>query len=382
MQRQEELGLISELLGLTAEKSAYLDASTAKSPIRRYADPARFAAERRDLFRASPIIAAQSAELGEPNAFLQRRISDLPVLLTRDADGAVHAFLNVCRHRGAQLERDASGCKRVFTCPYHAWSWSNQGELRAIPHQRQGFPDIDRADHGLRRLPAAEKHGFIWLIADPNAVGPLDIDAWIAPLDDDLAWLGMAEHHIVYEETFDLAANWKLLLEGGIEAYHFRVAHKDTIGPYFHDNLSTYQMMGEHIRSVLPRMSLAALAEKPQDDWAIRADANLLYTVFPTTQFLVQQDHFVWMRMEPMAADKTQLRLATLAPKDAPDSDEMRAHWRRNQEITKVTLMEDFVLGEEIQRGFASGANEHHFFGRFEGALDRFNLAVEARLRI
>jgi len=112
-------------------------------------------------------------------------------------------------------------------------------------------------------------------------------------------------------------------------------------------------------------------------DWAIRRDANILYTLVPTTQLLVQQDHVVWINAEPRAEDRTLVRIATLAPGSAPDTEEMRAHWARNHAITRATLMEDFQLGEEIQSGFASRGNPSHLFGRFEGALNRFNLVVE-----
>ena len=104
------------------------------------------------------------------------------MLLARDDEGMARAFLNVCRHRGAKLERAASGCKRVFTCPYHAWNWTNTGELRSVLHEAQVFPDLPRAERGLRRLPVAEAHGFIWIVANADAGGKPDIDDWLSGL--------------------------------------------------------------------------------------------------------------------------------------------------------------------------------------------------------
>ena len=187
----------------------------------------------------------------------------------------------------------------------------------------------------------------------------------------------MSQHEVAVSDNYTLKANWKTLFEGGIEAYHFKVAHKETIAPYFPDNLSTYQMFGPHMRSILPRVSMPDLKNIPEDDWSIREDANIIYTVLPTTQFLVQQDHVVWIHLQPVSAGETKLRLATLVPSDAPKTDEMAEHWAKNHKITLKTLMEDFVLGEEIQSGFASKGNPSHLFGRFEGALNRFNLAIE-----
>lgn len=377
MDRNTEISLIKEIIGLAEQKSAYLDTSVAHSPIARYSSPERFEREHAMIFRRQPVIAAHSAELEGENSFIARSFLGLPILIARDDEGKAHAFLNVCRHRGARLEREASGCKRVFTCPYHAWSWTNRGQLRSVPQETQGFPDLPRAERGLRRLPVAEAHGFIWIIANPEAAEIPDIDTWLSGLGDDFNWLGLANHRIAASEDLDIAASWKVIAEGGIEAYHFRVAHKNTIAPYFPDNLSTYRMFGPHMRSVLPRNTLADLRGAPEESWEIRQHANLLYTALPNTQFLVQQDHVVWIQFEPVSEGRTKIRLATLVPADVPRTDEMDAHWQKNQKITLVTLMEDFELGEEIQSGFASRGNPSHLFGRFEGALNRLNLAVE-----
>ncbi|MEM6498649.1 MAG: SRPBCC family protein, partial [Pseudomonadota bacterium] len=187
------------------------------------------------------------------------------------------------------------------------------GALRGIPHEKPGFPGLNRASLGLRRLPAAERLGLIWVIADPESYN--DIDAHIAPLTSDFAWFDMANMGVAASDTFERQANWKLLMEGGIEAYHFKVAHRDTIGPHFLDNLSSYEMLGAHMRSVLPRTSLTSLHNVPREDWSIRDHTNVLYTVFPTTQFLLMQDHVGWLNFRPLGPDRTEIRLTTLAPK-------------------------------------------------------------------
>ncbi len=377
MDRDEELGLIREIIGLAERKSAWLDADVAHSPISRYSSPERYERERAMILRRLPIAAARSDDLTGPRSFRTMRLSGLPILMTRGDDGVARVFLNVCRHRGARLERADNGCKRIFTCPYHGWSWTNDGALRAVPQEKQGFPDLPRAERGLRRLPSAEAHGFIWIVADPDMSDIPDIDAWLGPLAKDFDWLELSEHGTAVTEEFEISANWKVLVEGGLEAYHFRVAHAATIAPYFPDNLSTYRVFGTHIRSVLPRITLPDLTDKPEEDWAIRRDANILYSLMATTQLLVQQDHIVWIRMDPLSEGRTAVRLSTLVPKDGAGTADQREHWERNHEITRVTLMEDFTLGEEIQSGFASRGNPSHLFGRFEGALNRFNLQVE-----
>lgn len=380
MHRNTEIALIKQVIGLATQKSAYLDPTIAHSPISRYTSPERFDREMSLIFRRRPVVLAQSSELDGTNAFLTKRFLDLPILLTRDAEGKAQTYLNVCRHRGAMLERDATGCKRVFTCPYHGWSWTNQGSLRSVPHEEQGFPDLPRAERGLRRLPTTEAYGFIWIIADPDLSTPPDVTNLLGDLAPDLDWLGLADHRIAQVQSIDIKANWKVLMEGGLEAYHFRVAHKETIAPYFMDNLTPYQVFGQNMRAVLPRKTMIDLPQTDEATWDIRRDANLLYTLLPNMQLLVQQDHIMWFLFEPLAPDTTRIRMATLAPKSAERTAEMEDHWAKNQKITHTALMEDFELGEEIQSGFASRGNPSHLFGRYEGALNRFNLIIEEML--
>ena len=380
MDRQTEITLIKELIGLEDRKTTFLDDTIAHSPISRYTSPERFERETAMIFRRKPMVVAHSSELEGENAFLARRFLDLPILLTRDTEGQVRAFLNVCRHRGARLERGEEGCKRVFTCPYHAWSWDNKGALRAVPQEAKGFPDLPRAERGLRRLPCVEAHGFIWIIANPETAEMPDIDQWLGGLGEDFAWMNLANHRIAVLDITEVKANWKVIIEGGLEAYHFRVAHKETIGPYFPDNLFSFQLFPPHLRGVLPRNTLTDLREVPEEEWDIRINANILYTVIPTMQLLSQQDHVMMFAFEPLAVDRTRIRMATLVPRDAPETEEMQAHWQKNQTVTLTALAEDFELGEEIQSGFASRGNPSHLFGRFEGALNRFNLAVEEML--
>ena len=379
MDRTTEIELLEELAGLREARAFYLDDAVTPSPVARSTCPERFARERQALFRALPAVAAHSSELAGADAFLTRDLAGLPLLLTRDGDGTAHAFLNVCRHRGSRLVGEDSGCRRRFACPYHAWTYDNRGALKGIPHGAAGFPGLDREALGLKRLGCREAYGWIWIAPD-GAAAP-DIDGFLDGLAADFAWLDAGSLKIVHDDTGERAANWKILYEGGLESYHFRIAHKDTIGPFFQDNLSSYRMFGRHIRSILPRARLDAEMALPEESRSLRRATNLVYSIFPSSQLLVQEDHIVWIQALPLAPDRTRVRLATLAPADADTGDpETARHWRKNHGITMRTLAEDFGIGESIQSGLLSGANAALHFGRFEGALDRFDRTVDAEL--
>lgn len=371
MERQTEYELIDELLALKQAGMPFLDATQEQNPVAHYFDEDRFAAETDALFRALPMIAAHASELPEAGSFLRREIGGRSVLLTRDADRQIHAFLNVCRHRGTRLVDAEAGCAKRFSCPYHAWTYGSNGALLAAPHFETGFPDSDKAKLGLTRLPVLEKFGFVWVIAAPDSKA--QIADYFAGLGAELDALAIDDMVIAEQTNERRKANWKILIEGGIEAYHFKIAHRSTIGPYFEDNLSTYRCFGPHIRSVLARNTMAGLADAPRDTWRLRDHANLLYTLFPTSTFLVQQDHIVWVSQMPVSAGETDIRLATLVPQARRDE---KQYWARNHAITTTTLDEDFAIGESIQSALASGANEQMTFGRYEGALARFNATI------
>jgi phenylpropionate dioxygenase-like ring-hydroxylating dioxygenase large terminal subunit len=375
MDRGTELALIDELLTLKASKTAFLDDAISTNPIDHYLSEERFQLEQTKLFRRLPNAAAHASELPEPGSFVRRTVGGSPVLVTRDKTGAVNAFLNVCRHRGTRLVDEEHGCKHRFTCPYHAWTYASTGELIAAPHFKEGFPDIDMADLGLVSLNCQERYGFVWVWS--SADDEIDLSAYFEALDHDLASLNIAEHAIAAESSETRAANWKILVEGGIEAYHFRIAHRSTIGPHFEDNLSSYRSFGPHMRAVLPRTSMKTLTEQARDSWRLRDHANVLYTLFPSSQLLVMQDHVVWIRSEPLSAGETALRLVTLAPSAGWDAEgKDAAHWKRNHQITSATLDEDFEIGASIQASIAAGANTEMIFGRFEGALGQFNRTI------
>jgi len=378
MNHDQETHLIKELLDLKTEKSFYLETDIQRSSPLRYAASDRFQAEQDHILRKFPAVAAHESEVANPGDFITQTIAGRSVLIVRGKDMQVRAFLNMCRHRGTRLEDAAQGCKHAFVCPYHAWTYGSSGDLRGVPHGDVGFPGLDKDAYGLTPVPCAVRFGLVFVV--PDAAVSFDFAPFLDPLEADMHWCNMAGLGIAHRDVFTRKANWKLIAEGGLEAYHFKVAHRHTIGPYFMDNLSSYQMLGDkHIRSVLPRTSMAQLLDMPEGQWDLRAHANILYSLFPTTNFLLLQDHISWVEARPTAVGETELILTTLAPKDELDG-EKAAHWAENHKITMTTLDEDFTLNELVQQSAESGSVDDYLFGRFESALHVYNRLIEDEL--
>ena len=375
MNRTTELQLIDELLNLREAQQHYRDEAVSYSHVDHYVSQSRFNVEQQKIFSSLPIAVAHRSEIASSGDFVKREVANRSVLVTRDSEGATRVFHNICRHRGTRLVDESRGCKHRFTCPYHAWTYSNQGDLISAPHVESGFPNLDKATYGLKEIRSVERFGFIWMVLSDDA--DVDIDTYFEPIAQDASALGLDDLAIAADQSSVHQCNWKILVEGGIESYHFKVAHRQTIGPYFEDNLSTYQMLGSHMRSVLMRSSMHTLSSSDRTAWRLRDHANIIYTFFPLTQLLVQQDHVVWINSNPIGPDQTELRLVTLAPKSKLNEE---AYWAKNHAITTTTLAEDFAIGESIQSGLSSGANQVLTFGRFEGALKTFNDLVNSYL--
>ena len=346
-------------------------------PVTHYLDEDRFADECA-LLRTLPQPVAASADLPTPGSWRAFERFGVPLLLIRQPDGTLRAFLNVCRHRGARLMPEGSGdTLRNLICPYHAWTYGLDGDLKGVP-QAFGFPCLDKEASGLRRLATHERGGLVWVVPDPRHHG-IDIDAHLGPLMNELETLDLSSPVAFAARSYEVAANWKLLIDGSLEAYHFKVAHRNTIAPMFTDNLQIIDEVGANRRLYLLKSNLDPDQAPPEDDFAVRRHGNLIYFFFPNTTLLVQPDHTQFSTLEPLATDRTRVHEITLIPSE-PESAKAESYWRANVDIYRRTLAEDYALAESIQRGLASGANQSLTFATFEYSVPRFHRQLDQRL--
>ncbi|MBO6940392.1 MAG: Rieske 2Fe-2S domain-containing protein [Deltaproteobacteria bacterium] len=379
MDREVERALVRECIERVQQKRPTMDEAERLVSVEEYRDPARFELEMARLFRPAMNVVGHTGEIENAGDFVTRELHGAPALLVRQDDGSVKAFLNVCRHRGATVELRQSGhCKR-FVCPYHAWTYSRDGALASVRFP-EGFPTLDIADTKLVELPCREIAGLLFVGGEQSASAlPDGTDALAA----ELTALGLAEPHVALRTTTrEWKSNWKLIVDGGLEAYHFRIAHKDTIAGFFPDNVSLYALLGDHLRTVLPRKSVVELEGQPEEEWRLRKHTHLVYNVAPNATLLVQAGHFELIRMTPLSVDTTRIDLTTLVPTSSlePHLEKATAFFEANHAFSVKTLDEDFSLGEQIQRGLHTNANEHFRFARYEGALGAWHDRVDHKL--
>jgi phenylpropionate dioxygenase-like ring-hydroxylating dioxygenase large terminal subunit len=382
MNRQAQIDLLRRLLNHVENRTTALADAPWHNDVRVYCDPGHLANEQQVLFRQYPLFMGFASEWAEPGAFRTDEYAGVPILIVRGRDGALRAFLNVCRHRGAQV---AQGCgqARAFSCPYHAWSYDLSGKLMGIPDERC-FPGVRAERTSLVALPLCEKHGLVWVIPTPAADGAsaFDVDPWLGGLGPELASWGFASWSFYDRRVVPESMNWKILVDTFHEGYHIGFLHRDSLRPILHGNVADFAVFGPNHRLTFPRTKLERLKNEPEATWDLMWNTTVIYALFPNTLLILQGDHVEVTRIFPREnrVDRAVMDLALYVPR-APVTDEERTHWDKNMQLTlDVVTGEDFPAGRSMQAGFASGAQTHTVFGRNEPAMIHYHRSLREAL--
>lgn len=312
-----------------------------------YTDPTRYELERERVLRTSWIIGARSSELPDANDWVLYEGHGETVVISRQADGSVRAFHNVCRHRGVRLTRgETSGCDRRFTCPWHGWVYDTTGALVGVP-EREDFDPLHVTGIEIPPVAADEWGGWVWInLAGSDAPPLLD---WIGP--DIVADLGRfrMEDMILHEKmVVDVPVNYKAIVDGFNEVYHATELHH-TPPEFTKAARSTHFWL-----SGLNSMMFVPRADK-SDRLAETGDhvQNTIchYVVFPNTVFNNNPDHIQCFNPIPLDVDTTRFICWELiyGPDGPDDPDYERylehtmAHWAALEKIVAEDL---FIFGE------------------------------------
>ena len=250
-----------------------------------YTDPARHAAERQKLFRETPVVACLSNDIKEPGQYRTFDETGVPIVVVRGKDGTARAFLNVCLHRGARLVREAEGKANLFTCWFHGWSYANDGRLVGVPEAERftdenGDSALTGSEH-LIQVPVAERYGLVFVQATPGST--MDIDAHLGAFGPELELLELDKAERVKDGTLPVASNWKYALDTYGEGYHFAALHKQTLSPYFRNDITMYDRFGPHHRVLFVAKQLEAWLNIPEEDWGVDDALGGIHYIFPNT---------------------------------------------------------------------------------------------------
>lgn len=358
-----------------------------------FTDQRVFDAEMRRLFEGGWVFLGMESQASGPHDFFTTFAGRVPVMVQRDGEGVLRAFVNSCPHKGARLAQVRQGNARLHVCPYHSWSFDSAGRNKAVKWKAAGcYSDaFDRDDHGLAVLPRFEGYrGFLF-----GSVSP-DVPPLVEHLGEATKLLDLVADQseeglelVPGQVTFTYQANWKLQLENCSDAYHFTSAHPSYIrvlerrqkeiseevvasvwenSDYWKEDTKgvgggSFSMANGHVLNwgvfgVTPAIPLyeraAELAERVGEgkrDWMFNM-RNL--TIFPNLQ--VAENASSQLRViRPISPGLTEMRTWCIAPKGESDA-ARRQRIRQYEDFFNPTGMatpDDTVSYENCQIGFA-----------------------------
>ena len=214
-------------------------------PVGAYTSQEWFDREQHLIFSRTWRFAGLVEDIPGPGHYLsvQAGLNNLFIVMGRDH--RLRAFHNLCRHRGTQLIRAVGKTHKALTCPYHDWTYDLEGKLISVPDEATEYPDgIDKSCLGLHPASVDVWRGMLFVHPDPN---PPTLAEWFGEVDPFLGPHKPAEL-VEYPEarnTYEIKANWKIVVENYIDVYHLSHLHSNTLYMYDHAK-AEYGWKGPH----------------------------------------------------------------------------------------------------------------------------------------
>jgi Rieske 2Fe-2S family protein len=352
-------------------------------PAAAYTDAAWFAREMEGVFARMWLAAGRADQLADAGAFVRRDVAGASVLIVRAGDGSLQAFHNVCRHRGTRLcTADAGAFHGSIQCPYHAWTYGLDGRLLAAP-QMDEVAGFDRSEYPLRRVACETWDGHVFInLADapePLALQLGELPARFAP------WR-MHDLRLARRIEYDVATNWKLVVQNYNECLHCPVIHPllnrmhhylgadnvPSTGTYcggamgFKDGVETLSTDGKRRRAVLPGLDAR---DREQVSY---------FAIYPNFLLTLHPDYMMTITIWPQDCGRTKLiaewhfHPVEMARPDFVFEDAIE-FWDR-------TNREDWAISEQSYLGISSRGYAPGPYSERERQLWEFDQFVLSRL--
>lgn len=378
--REDALGMMRRLIAHTKNKTTDQAEATFQEPVDNYLDEELFASEIELIFKRIPLPLALSCELPEKNNYKAIEVVGIPVVITRDSKGDVHAMLNVCRHRGAQICGAGLGSSRALTCPYHAWSYGMDGQLKGL-YGESTFGEFDKSERNMIKLPCVEKHGVIFVCLTPDLV--IDIDSWLGDFAPILKSLKLDECHL-FSTRMMPGPNWKVAIEGYLEGYHFASLHKDTVFKTNLSNTATFDGYGAHERVAFALREIENHLDDPEDTWDPTANVGSINWLFPGFSIAGgwRQRMAVAFPLPTAKVNEsmTEQRILVRTPITDDEREQHELEVMRDW-FYDVTYDEDYITGYGVQKGVAVTGGKTQIFGRNEPGVQYVHRTINRLMR-
>ena len=377
---QQVLAKMYEEVERESQRTAYPEDFPALPdiPSKRYYDQGFHDLEMEHVFHKTWLFAAHVSQLPEVGSYKLFEQMNLSIIVSRGEDDTYRAFRNVCRHRGAALVTEPTGKARRFVCPYHAWGYALDGELKSVP-EAHNFACLDKAEKPLAQVRCEVWRGFIFINLDENAqpleefMAPLSAQIEDFPLDD-----------MVVKDTIvaELDCNWKTAYDNFLEIYHVNTVHAKSLAPYLDSKTFTITLLENgHARFVTRKRGGESFFSAGKDkaarhDYTTRFKDHLFaLPFFPNGFTALDPIGFSWQNFWPAGPGKMVMVNTLMGWKK--DDAEDREFWKEMRENQISVLEEDVSLFATIQRSYEQGELPGIVLGYQEQHLYWYNEEID-----
>jgi phenylpropionate dioxygenase-like ring-hydroxylating dioxygenase large terminal subunit len=368
------------------EPHLYLDVNSqlecAETPVSRfYTEPAVLALEKERIFRRTwQLVGTLSQSCGEvngkkqtiadPESFFTFDLAGEPIVVVRDSTGTLRAFSNVCRHRAGPIAEGA-GCRKIFNCAYHGWTYTLDGRLIGTP-EVDGMEFFDRSMLGMVPLRCETWEQFIFVNFAAGGPSLTEYLGNIPELAREVSFDGLA---LVERRDYIVNCNWKVYVDNYLEGYHIPIVHPGLMKEidYPRYRCETFRYHSQQLGPV-KEVKCGDSHERVYLPGAGRQEA-LYFWVFPNMMLNIYPDNVSMNLIVPLAHDKT----LTIFEWYFHDANSERARERAAKAITfsDVVQQEDIHICEAVQRGLQSATYDR---GRYsvkrENGVHHFHLLL------
>ena len=372
MSKETLINLAKDNIKHAKAESVSLATGTMKIPASDYTDNKRWIREKNKLFNRLPLLVAMSCELPEERSYLSIEAAGIPMIITRDENFKLHAMLNSCSHRGAQILDPGCGKIKRLTCPFHAWGYGLDGSLTRV-FASDVFGEIDKSQHGLIRLPVYENAGLIWVNTDPNS--NLSISDYLCGYDNLLQHFNFRNWKIFGRRSI-VGPNWKIAYDGYLDLYHLPILHKKTFGsdiPY----KSLAYSWGPHTRVTSPDPDYAKESfNTSPESFDVESLTTGVWTIFPhvsIASFDAGCRGILISQLFPGSTVSESITIQTYMIPRKLELDEREEAQAMFDLLETVVAEEDYRTGMKQQAALKTGLRNEIIFGKNEEGCQTFH---------
>jgi len=315
-----------------------------------------YALENAALFAQTWVNTGSALRVANPGDALPLRVAGLPLVITRDEQGEIQAFHNVCRHRGARVLRRPCRGERLLRCAYHGWAYGMDGRLRGTPHWKvedQSAPaGFEPGDFGLE--PARVKVWLDQVFINLDGQAP-PFEEFVAPLTERWANYDVERLQLGQQRELEVDANWKFVVENYLDTYHLPRVH-----PQLGDFESARRFTDVNLAdTVFGICYLTGAADKPKSQAAnLRRFERLnaaqqvgqdVLALFPNTLIELQPHHLMLVTIEPRAANRTREHLNFYYLDDRATEPALEPFRRQTADAWTEIMGQDFEVLCDLQ---------------------------------